>query len=93
MSINLGLSATTSCTLLLSYGEKLDKINHTFTLWQTPTEVTEEAIKSSNPLKFYKDWATGNIDADDTDILNYHLQNLDKWFDDHDGWKITWYSE
>lgn len=80
---------------------------HNFNLWQTPTKITYEILNSKNYFNAYKDWVSSiSLDEkepiydfkDDSiighKIVNYgkdHIEELEKWIKEHEGWDITWY--
>jgi len=66
-----------------------------FDLWQTPTEITKTAIRSENPRQVYEEWLKKfpekYPEAYSEAYIAYHLEELDKWLQNHEGWTIDWY--
>ena len=76
MSYNLNLKASVIAEITLLNGNKTDKvIVEYFKLWQTPTSVTEDALKSENPLQVYLNWAK-EVCPDETQELPWTYFDL-----------------
>lgn len=86
MSMNLYVRA--SATFKTRKGYRVT-VEH-FDLWQTPTKVTDAALKSDNPFAVYSEWASSS----GTPEWQEHVDELEEWLGMHydEGWKIEWYT-
>ena len=86
MSMNLHLSA--SFDTIAPQGHDFE-VRESFNLDQTPTDVTLEALNSGDPHKFYINWIEERFGKNDESSC--HLEELEKWLKDHEGWEIEWF--
>lgn len=62
MSMNLHLEANVDSTIHYVNGDVNKKYSESFRLWQTPTHITNEALKFDDPYSFYKSWVMTNCE-------------------------------
>lgn len=86
MSMNLAVSAKAVATL--PNGKKI-KIRHSFSLVQTPTDVSYELIKAPDIAKAYLSWLRDDGDYD----MIVRTRELNDWIKQHqeDGYTIDWF--
>lgn len=91
MSMNLTIHADVHTDVTLKNGEIRQKVvTEEFRTWQTPTDVTFDIIAKpthNEKVKAHKAWVL-SLRGPADDITCDHLESLDEWLADHEGWKI-----
>ena len=67
------------------------EIIHTFDLWQTPTKATKQILSektNDDIVKAYASWCR-LIDLESYSVE--HINNLNAWIKEHEGWVIAFY--
>lgn len=64
MSMNLHVNAELNAQTKI--GKKI--ITEKFDLWQTPTDITQQALKSNDVLSFYKNWVLSITEETEIDV-------------------------
>lgn len=64
-------------------------------LYQTPTEISFEAIHSGEPLEVYKKWIKGNVSEEEyvNQCYHIHIKQLEGWMElcEELGYIVNWY--
>lgn len=75
MSYNLHLKAEVEATFELEHKQYKRTLSENCLLWQTPTEVTEKAMSSDNPLDVYLEYIR-RIEPNDTETFGIDNRSL-----------------
>ena len=89
--MNLYLEATIS--LVNPKTNKPINVTKQIILWQTPTPVTKEAIRSDNPLEVYTKWVNSMSDNNSDLTCSIHLKEVTdsiKHYEE-EGFTLEWF--